>query len=384
MADATSGIAAVVTELFAKAGIVIGGNGPADIKVHNPEFFAAVLTDGELAMGESYMAGWWDCQSIDALATRFIASDLQKRGYLSARVVLYALLVRLKGVGSRRRSFDVGERHYDLGNELFEAMLDRRMVYSCADWSHADTLDAAQEAKLDLVCRKLGLKPGQRILDIGCGWGGFARWAAERYGVSVVGITVSQEQAVLARQRCVGLPVEIRVCDYRDIDESFDHIASIAMVEAVGLRFLDTYMETVARVLRPDGRFVLHGFYGNEPVAPQHARWLDKYIFPGGAAPALWQILKAAEGRLAVEALHRLDGYDQTLKEWECRFEEAWPRLSARYDERFYRMWRFYLGISRAIFRARLCHVWHIVFSLQLPGCGLMPVFLPVEEIEAR
>lgn len=370
--------------MFAQAGITIGGDGPADIAVHDPRFYAAVLADGELAMGESYMAGWWDCPSIDAMATRFIASGLEKRAYRSPRVALYALLARLHGVGSRRRAFDVGRRHYDLGNDLFEAMLDRHMMYSCADWSAADTLEAAQEAKLELVCRKLGLRPGQRILDIGCGWGGFAAWAAERYGVSVVGVTVSREQAALARQRCAGLPVEIRVCDYREVAETFDHVASIAMVEAVGLRFLDAYMATVARVLRPDGRFVLHGFYGNEPVAPQHARWLDRYIFPGGAAPALWQILQAAQGRLAVEALHRLDGYDRTLGEWERRFEAAWPRLAASRDERFRRMWRFYLGISRAIFRARLCHVWHIVFSHQLPGRGPTPVFLPVAEIEAR
>jgi cyclopropane-fatty-acyl-phospholipid synthase len=382
MAD--QGMEAAVSKLFAKAGIGIGGDGPTDIIVHDPRFYSAVLRDGELGMGESYMAGWWDTPSIDALATRFIASGLLEQGYRSPAVVAYALLARLRGVGSRRRAFDVGEHHYDLGNDLFEAMLDPRMIYSCADWSGSETLEAAQEAKLELVCRKLGLQPGQRILEIGCGWGGFARWAAERHGVSVVGVTVSVEQAELARQRCAGLPVEIRVCDYRAIEGEFDHVVSIAMVEAVGLRYLDTYIATVARVLKPEGRFMLHGFYGNEPVAPQNARWLDKYIFPGGAAPALWQILRAAQGRLAVEALHRLDGYDRTLGEWDRRFVAAWPQLEARYDGRFYRMWRFYLGISQAIFRARLCHVWHIVFSHQLPGRGPTPTFLPVVEVEAR
>jgi cyclopropane-fatty-acyl-phospholipid synthase len=188
-------------------------------------------------------------------------------------VLLYGLLTRLRRTRSRERAFDVGKWHYDLGNDLFEAMLDSRMIYSCADWSCADTLEAAQEAKLELVCRKLGLKPGQRILDLGCGWGGFARWAAERHGVSVAGITVSREQAEPASLRCAGLPVEIRVCDYREIAEPLDHVGSIAMVEAVGLRFLDTYMSAVTRVLRPTGRFVLLGFFGNEPVAPHHARW---------------------------------------------------------------------------------------------------------------
>jgi len=384
MTTQNSGMAATVAAFFAEAGITINGSAPADIRVHDPRFYAAVLADGELGMGESYMAGWWDCDAIDALATRFIAAGLLERGYRNPRVILYALLARIRGVGSRARAFDVGRHHYDIGNDLFEAMLDPRMIYSCADWSTAATLEAAQEAKLDLVCRKLGLQPGQRLLDIGCGWGGLAAFAAERYGVSVVGVTVSEQQAALARARVTHLPVDIRLCDYRDLNEPFDHVASVAMVEAVGLRFLDTYMATVARVLKPEGRFMLHGFYGNQPVAPQHARWLDRYIFPGGASPSLPQILQAAEGRLAVEALHRVDGYDRTLQEWDKRFTAAWPGLAARYDERFYRMWRFYLGISQGIFRARLCHVWHIVFSHQLPGKGPTPAFFPISELEAR
>jgi cyclopropane-fatty-acyl-phospholipid synthase len=384
MMGASRGLIATVTDFLAEAGIAINGSGDADIRVNDSRFYAAILADGELGMGESYMAGWWDCGRIDVLATRFIAAGLEARGYRNPRVIRYAAMARLRGVGSRARAFDVGRAHYDIGNDLFEAMLDPRMIYSCADWSDATTLEAAQEAKLDLVCRKLGLQPGQRLLDIGCGWGGLAAFAAERYGAAVVGITVSEQQAALARARTAHLPVEIRLCDYRDLAEPFDHVASVAMVEAVGLRYLDAYMATVARVLKPDGRFMLHGFYGNRPVAPQNARWLDRYIFPGGASPSLPQVLKAAEGKLAVEALHRLDGYDRTLGEWTRRFEAAWPILSTRYDARFYRMWRFYLGISQGIFRARLCHVWHIVFSHQLPGRGTVPAFLPVAEIEAR
>ena len=373
-----------VTSLFASAGIGIDGGGSVAIHVNDPRFYAAVLRDGELGMGESYMDGWWDCDAIDELATRFIASGLLKQAYRSPGVVFYALMARLARVGSRERAFDVGRRHYDLGNDLFEAMLDRRMIYSCAYWPDAATLEEAQDAKLDLVCRKLGLKPGQRILDLGCGWGGFASYAAERYGVSVMGVTVSREQAEFAQRRVARLPVEIRLCDYRDITGEFDHVVSIAMIEAVGLRYLETFFATVARTLRPGGRFLLHGFFANEPLGPQHARWLDRYIFPGGAAPTLWQVLKAAQGRLAVEALQRLDGYDRTIGEWERRFLAAWPALSKRYDERFYRMWRFYLGISRGIFRARLCHVWHIVFSHELPGGATDPHFLPVTDIEAR
>lgn len=384
MAEAGGGEAALVTALFARAGIEIGGGADHDPIVHDPRFFAAVIRDGELGLGESYMLGWWDCARIDRLAARLITSGFVEESYRNPRVWLYHLLARVSGRGSRRRAFEVGQHHYDLGNDLFEVMLDQEMVYSCADWTGTDSLDRAQEQKLDLVCRKLGLRPGMRVLDIGCGWGGFARHAAVRYGVSVVGLTVSREQAELARARTGGLPIEIRVGDYRTVEGRFDAVASIAMFEAVGHRYYSTFMETVDRCLADDGRFLLHSIVANEPIGAAKARFLDKYIFPNGEAPSLAQIMAAAEPRFTVEALHRLDGYDRTLEAWLDRFAAGWPQLSDAYGDRFFRMWTFYLQISRAIFRSRLAHVWHIVLSRQRPGRIASPVFLPRDEIEAR
>jgi len=376
--------AAAVEALFAGAGIAIGGGAPHDIVVHDPRFFAAVLGHGELGLGEAYMAGWWDCKRIDEMTTRFITSGLLDRSYRNVHVLFYHLAIRLSGLGSPRRAFEVGRHHYDLGNNLFSAMLDRRLIYSCAEWADTDTLEQAQERKLDLICRKLGLRPGMRLLDIGCGWGGFARFVAEHYEVSVVGVTVSREQADWARANVEGLPVDIRLADYRSLNERFDRITSIAMFESVGHHYYRVFMKVVDRCLADDGRFLLHSIVANEPVGPSRARFLNEYIFPNGETPSLAQITKASEGLFTVEALQRLDGYDRTLEAWYQRFVAAWPSLAPTYDQRFYRMWVFYLQISRGIFRSRLAHVWHIIFSKQRPGRVPVPAFLPSSEIEAR
>jgi cyclopropane-fatty-acyl-phospholipid synthase len=231
--------------LLALADVRIDAGHPWDIKVHDPDFFPRLLARGSRALGESYMDGWWDCEALDQCISRMLSADMDKKAKKRGEVLVAAILSRLFNAQRKSRAFIIGERHYDLGNDLYRAMLDRRMVYSCGYWATADTLEDAQEAKLDLICRKIGLERGMRVLDIGCGWGSFARYAAERYGAEVVGITVSVEQEKYAASLCRDLPVDIRLQDYRDVDEQFDHIVSVGMVEHVGYRNYRTYMNVV-------------------------------------------------------------------------------------------------------------------------------------------
>jgi cyclopropane-fatty-acyl-phospholipid synthase len=223
----------IIQETLHPVGIAIDGSSPWDIRIKDERFFRRVLRDGSIGLGESFMDGWWECDRLDEFFCRLIPPRPEEAIKRNLKLQLEILKAVVFNQASRSRAFTVGEKHYDLGNELFRRMLDRRMVYSCGYWKNAGNLEEAQEANLDLTCRKLGLQPGDRLLDIGCGWGSFAGYAAKRYGVSVVGITVSREQAALAWEFCAGLPVEIRLQDYREMNEPFDHIVSIGMFEHV-------------------------------------------------------------------------------------------------------------------------------------------------------
>jgi cyclopropane-fatty-acyl-phospholipid synthase len=236
-------------------------------------------------------------------------------------------------------------------------------VYSCGYWKDATSLDEAQEAKLDLVCSKLGLRPGMRVLDIGCGWGEALKFAAERYGVSGVGITVSQEQAEYARRLCHGLPIEIRVQDYRDVDERFDRSWSIGMFEHVGVKNYRRYFDVVRRCLTDDGLSLLHTIGGEESTNHTDP-WIAKYIFPNSMIPSAAQIAQYSEGLFVIEDWHNFGAdYEKTLLAWRDNFELAWPTLQARYGERFRRMWEFYLCAAAATFRARRDQLWQVVLS---------------------
>ncbi len=352
-----------ILSLMESVDIKVDGSRPWDIRVHNEDFYGRVLTGASLALGESYMDGWWDCEAIDQLLTRVLTADLQKQLRPSLGLILFGLRAVLSNRQRRSRAFNIGERHYDLGNDLYELMLDRGMNYSCGYWKHAKTLDKAQEAKLDLICRKIGLTKGMRVLDIGCGWGGFARYAAERYGAEVIGITVSREQAELARVRCSGLPIEIRLQDYRDLSEQFDRVVSIGMIEHVGYKNYRFYMEVAARCLVPDGLFLLHtiGTNVSERIGDP---WTDRYIFPDGMLPSIPQLGEAVEGLFRMEDWHNFGPYyDRTLLAWHSNFNEGWERIKERYGERFFRMWNYYLLSSAASFRARRNQLWQIVLA---------------------
>lgn len=344
------------------ADIEIDGLRPWDIHVRDARLYQRIWAKGSVGAGDAYVDGWWDCEDLDGMMYRVIQSGLHTRLSHWTDIVL-ALKAKALNLQTSSRAREVGRRHYDIGNDLYRHMLDRRMIYSCAYWEHADNLDDAQEAKLDLVCRKLGLEPGMRVLDIGCGWGGAARFAAERYGVSVVGVTIAREQFNEAREACDGLPIDIRLQDYREIRGRFDRIYSIGMFEHVGYKNYRTYMRTVAECLAPDGLFLLHTIGSN--VSDSHGNpWVERHIFPNSMLPSCRQIADAAEGHLMVEDWHRFGSdYDRTLTHWWHNVDRHWDSLKHRYDERFYRMWRYYLLSFAGAFRARHNQVWQIVFS---------------------
>ncbi len=354
----------IVESLLREAGVKLNGDGPADIRVHNPGFYRRVLTEGSLGLGESYMEGWWDVPALDEFICRLLSASVNKK-IRTWKMLPYLMKAILFNYGKKSRAFVIGERHYDIGNDLFERMLDRRMVYSCGYWKDAKNLDEAQEAKLELVCRKLRLEPGMRVIDIGCGWGSFCKYAAEKYDVHVIGVTVSKEQEEYARRLCEGLPVDIRLQDYRDMKEKeyADRIVSIGMFEHVGYKNYRTYMEVVHSLLKKGGLFLLQTIGGNESAVTIDP-WMGKYIFPNSMLPSIKQIGEAIEGLFVMEDWHSFGPhYDRTLMAWFENFEEAWDELKERYSEMFYRMWKYYLLVSAGAFRSRYNQLWQIVLS---------------------
>lgn len=359
-----------VEQLLKYAGIKINGSSPWDIKIYDDRFYKRAITEVELGMGESYMDKWWDADKIDELIYRILRADLLNKVKRNYKIALQLAGFYMINMQARRRAFIIGERHYDLGNDLFQSMLDKRMNYSCAYWKNAETLDEAQENKLDLICRKLYLKSGMRILDIGCGWGAFGKYAAEKYDTRVVGITVSKEQVSLGAELCKGLPVEFRLQDYRQVNEKFDRIVSIGMIEHVGFKNYRTYFNTAAKNLKDDGLFLLHTIGEVRSVRKTDA-WTHKYIFPNGMLPSIAQLSKAVEGLFIIEDLHNIGAdYDKTLMAWFRNFNNSWERLKHKYSERFYRMWKYFLLSSAGAFRARNKNqLWQIVLSKNgVPG----------------
>ncbi|WP_279024246.1 cyclopropane fatty acyl phospholipid synthase [Gibbsiella quercinecans] len=353
----------IAHEMLSMAGIAINGSRPFDIKVKNPDFFKRVLQEGSLGLGESYMDGWWECERLDVFFQRVINAGLERKLPHHLKDTLRIATARLVNLQSKKRAWIVGKEHYDLGNDLFTLMLDPYMQYSCAYWKDAKTLEQAQEAKLQLICEKLQLQPGMRLLDIGCGWGGLSAYAAKKFGVSVVGVTISAEQQKLAQARCAGLDVKILLQDYRDLQQQFDRIVSVGMFEHVGPKNYRTYFNVVERNLKPDGLFLLHTIGSNRTdmnVDP----WINKYIFPNGCLPSVTQIAHASEGHFVMEDWHNIGAdYDRTLMAWYERFQQAWPQLAARYSERFERMFSYYLNACAGAFRARDIQLWQVVFS---------------------
>jgi cyclopropane-fatty-acyl-phospholipid synthase len=368
MSHDTASLKARAQGLLEQAGITINGKRPTDITIHDERTYARVFAHGSLGLGEAYMDGWWDCPDLAGFMARVLTSHVDE-SLRTVDTLLVHLKARFLNLQRGKHAWDVGRQHYDLGNDLFEAMLGKRMVYSCGYWAEAWNLDDAQEAKLDLICRKLQLGRGQHILDIGCGWGEALKFAAERYGVSGVGITISKEQAEYARELCRGLPIEIRLQDYHELDERFDAILSVGMFEHVGGRNYRPWFEVARRCVRPDGLVLLHCIGSNgAPARPDP--WIEKYIFPNSVIPAMSQVASALETLFVVEDWHNFGpDYDRTLVAWRANIDAMWPGLASRYDERFRRMWHFYLGCSAGVFRSRRDQLWQVTLSPRgVPG----------------
>ncbi|MGE0625724.1 MAG: cyclopropane fatty acyl phospholipid synthase [Pseudomonadales bacterium] len=352
-----------VQSLLADCGVTLNGACEFDIQLIDPRAPERWLRQGSLGLGESYMDGQWECERIDQLVARLLRGALDQRfaGIWARRFLTWRS--RVQNLQTRRRARTVGERHYDIGNDLFESMLDPYMNYSCAFWERAGTLEQAQRDKMELICRKLELEPGMKLLDIGCGWGGLARYAAEEHGVSVVGLTISDQQYHWAVSRLGSAPVEIRCQDYRDVDGRFDRIVSVGMFEHVGCRNYESFFRKCHGLLRDGGLMLLHTIGSNASVTSTDP-WLHRYIFPNGMLPSVAQIGRAIESRFVMEDWHNFGtDYDQTLMTWHERVNRAWGDLGDRYDDRFRRMWNFYLLACAGAFRARDIQLWQIVLS---------------------
>jgi cyclopropane-fatty-acyl-phospholipid synthase len=352
-----------VRELLASAGIEVDGRQPWDIQVHDPRLYERILRDSSLGLGESYMEGWWDCESIDSFIDRVLRANLRQKVENDMKIAFQVLKAKLFNRQSKEKSMDVAERHYDLGNDLYKAMLDKRMNYTCGYWKNAENLDDAQEAKLELICQKIGIYPGMRILELGCGWGSFAKYAAEKHGASIVAYNISRQQVALGRELCEGLPVELRLQDYREAEGEYDVVISIGMMEHVGYKNYRTYFEVVDRCLKKDGIAFFHTIGSNKSIKTGEA-WTDKYIFPGGQLPSIAQLSKAIEGLFVIEDWHNFGPYyDPTLMAWHANFNDAWPQLKEKYSDRFRRMWNYYLLSSAGGFRSRSQQLWQVVLT---------------------
>lgn len=354
-----------VLKILEEANVNIDENNSPDIKIHNEKFYSRVMSEGPLGLGESYMEGWWESEHLEDFLYKLLKAKLDRK-ISFIKLAPFYLKAKIMNLQKGARVYEVGKSHYDIGNELYKYMLDKRMVYTCGYWRNADNLDQAQEAKLDLVCRKMGLKKGMSVLDLGCGWGSFAKFAAEKYGVSVVGVTISKEQVKLAQELCQGLDIEIRLQDYREVNEKFDRVISIGIFEHIGYKNHKTYMQVVNKTLKDDGLSLIHTIGVNYPehhIDP----WTEKYIFANSGIPTAKEIVNSIEDTFVIEDWQNFGlDYEKTLRKWRQNFIDNWEtikQLDDKYNQKFFRMWTYYLSGSMAAFRVRNNHLWQIVLT---------------------
>ena len=361
--ESTNKYQSKIEQLLLSVDIQVNGDRPWDMQVHNPDLFARIIGQGSLGVGEAYMEGWWDSNDLEGFFYRLIRSDIRSK-VKTVRDKLFYVYAHLVNRQKGKRAFEVGSKHYDAGNDLYQHMLDKNMIYTCGYWQDADDLDQAQEHKLELVCRKLKLQPGMRVLDIGCGWGGAARYMAKHYDVEVVGVSVSQEQVNLANAKAKeeGSNAKFRFQDYRDVDEQFDRIYSLGMFEHVGFKNYQEYFEVSHRCLKDGGLFLLHTI-GHWKTSGIVDPWIERYIFPNSILPSAELIGHHSATLFSIEDWHNFGlDYVKTLRAWDENSKSAWPGLS-NYDEEFQRMWHYYLMCCSAAFLSYRNHLWQIVLS---------------------
>lgn len=386
-----------VKNLSAKANIVIG----RDVKVNDESVYSEVITNGSLGLGESYMKGKWDAEHLDDIFYKIGRANLTSRDISWSDKLNLAyqwVLGFIWNPQSVEKSKDVATKHYNLSNEFYSKMLDSRMIYSCAYWKEPSfednlneeiltdiplddteseqlnikemTLDEAQTAKCELICKKLKLKPGMYVLDIGCGFGGLSYYMAEHYQVKVLAITNSEQQYKYA-PRCNN--IEYRLCDYRNLktyDKKFDAIVSVGMFEHVGPSNYRELFEIVSNLLTQDGIFLLHTIGGNKSRSVGD-RWFNKYIFPNSVLPSLSQIVDSSQDIFIIEDVHNFGTYyDKTLMSWYYNFDKSYLSkhgleltVSNDTNSQFYRMWKYYLLSSAGLFRSRNIQLYQVVFT---------------------
>lgn len=357
-----------IAKKLAEVGIEINGPHDWDPQIKNEGLYNRVIAEKNLGLGEAYMDGWWECKRIDELINRVLRCGVENDMKGSLHYTLLTLPMKLLNLQTISRSHQVAEEHYDTGNDLFFSFLDPLHQYSCGYFKNTDDLETAQINKLELIAKKLELKAGDTLLDIGCGWGGLAKYMAQKYGCKVTAVNISQEQLAFAREDCRGLPVEFLDCDYRNIQGQFDKVVSVGMFEHVGHKNFRVFMETVHRVLKKNGIFLLHTIASNAS-ALNTDMWLNKYIFPNGNLPSAAQIASAAEGLFVVEDLHNFGSqYDKTLMCWYRNFIKSWPTIAEKYGERFKRMWTYYLLCCAGSFRSRTIQLFQVLMTKEHDG----------------
>jgi len=352
----------IAHQILAAAGIPLNSSEPWSIHVHNEKIWDRVISQKQLGFAESYMEGWWDCQELDVALTKLLSINVLSLLKPSPALALHVARSYLLNNQTKHRAAANAKHHYNIGNDLYSRMLDSEMVYSCAYWNNASTLEEAQLAKFDLICRKLDLQPGMRLLDIGSGWGGFLRYAVRNYGVEAVGISPADNQINLAREKSKGLGITLIQQDYRDLKGQFDRIVSIGMMEHVGPKNYKTFFGKCDELLTRDGRMLHHTISSNLTKQVTDP-FFDRYIFPGGVLPSLAQIAGAVENTFVIEDVHNFGpDYDRTLLEWQKNISAKWDEIP-HYDEKFRRMWDYYLLSSAAGFRAGHLQLLQCVFQ---------------------
>lgn len=371
--------------LLHNAGIDVGG-----VEIHDKSALLEVMKGGTLALGETYMAKRWDCRDLDKLMTEVLRKRSTGKLKLTFRDGFGLIWGAISDWGLNPQmdggSLVVGKHHYDIGNTMFRHMLGSEMIYSCgywkglSNWAPQTDLDKAQLSKMEMICRKLKIEKGMRILDIGCGWGGFARYTAGEYGAKVVGITISKEQYKYCQEQddeTYGGGCEFYLASYYDLPEldesfegSFDRVVSIGMCEHVGYKNYQTFMNIQCQMLKPGGMVMLHTIVGNESKLRGDS-WYEKYIFPNSMLPSLSQLASAAENVLVMEDIHNIGvHYDKTLMAWHKNFNQSIDlindELDEPMDETFIRMWNYYLLFSAALFRSRTIQLYQIVLSKEV------------------